>query len=472
MIYMKKHSNSIRTYLVYDGRLYKIGKSGNPLERVKGLRTGNVSVEMICYGDGISEEALHALFHHKRVNGEWFALSTEEVDEASRLIKGEGYPEERLEAMVSQFARWVDRPWNYYDVEHVAKALCLMPEIIAPYWPRVEAILRMNLIKRAEEKEKEKRERQAKINPFKKWDNSYNIEQKQMLLKWGFIPFEFNIPLDDGGMFWTIAKQKNCEFYTSNRWGYDAGKKRFVHFDFLDKYLTQHINTIEKKIDWKTLMDSHQTNMPDVTGEKTVDRLAQQGQDPEFTPEILKWIKRQPRIPPMAEANIRQPTSDMYGRIYSLDPTDERVENDLFEMSMKFTTTSGHLFENVSCEIRANTWSEALHFIQREIKLHAKGMERIFDFYAFHGPKGSKEVWTPEEYGFNFSQVLNHSIEKYDRTYCANYASDIRSMAYVPCGPNVTLRLELASSSPVNESDLRMILPDVSFIEMAAPLNE
>lgn len=76
-------SDKMYTYLMFDGRYYKIGQSKNPQKRLKTLRTANPSIGMICYGTGISENALHKKYAHLRVSGEWFDLK----GAASRVAK-------------------------------------------------------------------------------------------------------------------------------------------------------------------------------------------------------------------------------------------------------------------------------------------------------------------------------------------------------------------------------------------------
>ena len=78
------------TYLIFDGRLYKIGKSKDPIKRLKSLRTSNPFVEMVCYGSGVSEKYLHELLFRDRVKLEWFQLDEAKLATVKRLIeKGE-----------------------------------------------------------------------------------------------------------------------------------------------------------------------------------------------------------------------------------------------------------------------------------------------------------------------------------------------------------------------------------------------
>ena len=74
-------------YLMTDGFLFKIGKSANPKQRLKGLKTANVDIELIDYSDKIEESTLHHLFKAKRVHGEWFDLYKHEVESILTMFK-------------------------------------------------------------------------------------------------------------------------------------------------------------------------------------------------------------------------------------------------------------------------------------------------------------------------------------------------------------------------------------------------
>lgn len=80
------------TYLMFDGQYYKIGQSTQPEKRLKQIKTGNLNVELLCYGDKITEKYLHTRFYQNRINGEWFYLSNEQLQKAIQLIQyGENY---------------------------------------------------------------------------------------------------------------------------------------------------------------------------------------------------------------------------------------------------------------------------------------------------------------------------------------------------------------------------------------------
>ena len=75
------------TYLMFDGVLYKIGKSINPENRFKQIKTSNPNVRLICYGNAVTEKYMHDRYYRSRVKGEWFKLNEEQLKNAIRLIK-------------------------------------------------------------------------------------------------------------------------------------------------------------------------------------------------------------------------------------------------------------------------------------------------------------------------------------------------------------------------------------------------
>lgn len=79
-----------KTYILSDSNigLYKIGKSENIKDRIKSLSTGNVYINLVAYIDVDIERELHERFERKRLQGEWFRLSKEEIDE---VIKEYGF---------------------------------------------------------------------------------------------------------------------------------------------------------------------------------------------------------------------------------------------------------------------------------------------------------------------------------------------------------------------------------------------
>ena len=82
----------VYTYLMYDGTIYKIGKSKEPYKRLAQLRIANVNCSLICYGDAVSESAMHALYKSYAVGGEWFSLTPELRDEViGKICSGGDY---------------------------------------------------------------------------------------------------------------------------------------------------------------------------------------------------------------------------------------------------------------------------------------------------------------------------------------------------------------------------------------------
>ena len=71
-------------YVLRGGELYKIGRSANPKARIKSLSTVSpVALEVICLSqthDMVGVEIqLHERFADKRQQGEWFALTDDDV---------------------------------------------------------------------------------------------------------------------------------------------------------------------------------------------------------------------------------------------------------------------------------------------------------------------------------------------------------------------------------------------------------
>jgi len=81
VIESKPKPKKIKTYLLkHDNELYKIGKSINPKNREKTLQAEDPNLELI-HVIGINvESSFHEIFKEKRVRGEWFKLSKEDVE--------------------------------------------------------------------------------------------------------------------------------------------------------------------------------------------------------------------------------------------------------------------------------------------------------------------------------------------------------------------------------------------------------
>lgn len=72
-----------RVYLISDGRNVKIGKSLDPKRRLRSLQTARSETELtllgVIPGGHKVETLLHRKYREKRRNGEWFALTSEDV---------------------------------------------------------------------------------------------------------------------------------------------------------------------------------------------------------------------------------------------------------------------------------------------------------------------------------------------------------------------------------------------------------
>jgi hypothetical protein len=74
MVEKYKIINDSKTYLMYDGKNYKIGRSINPNKRLLELKTASPNIKLIKECEFIAEKFLHELFCSSNVGGEWFEL--------------------------------------------------------------------------------------------------------------------------------------------------------------------------------------------------------------------------------------------------------------------------------------------------------------------------------------------------------------------------------------------------------------
>ena len=82
--------NEDNTYLLYNGKNYKIGHSVNIKSRLVSLRTGSdTHIELIgCSVGGIDlEKELHYKYSSKKIKREWFDLNNSEVQEILNIFK-------------------------------------------------------------------------------------------------------------------------------------------------------------------------------------------------------------------------------------------------------------------------------------------------------------------------------------------------------------------------------------------------
>lgn len=75
-----------KTYLMTDGETgaTKIGKSINPPKRERTLQSEKKEISLLMICDSDIEKKLHQRYSHKRIRGEWFNLSRQDIAE---LIK-------------------------------------------------------------------------------------------------------------------------------------------------------------------------------------------------------------------------------------------------------------------------------------------------------------------------------------------------------------------------------------------------
>lgn len=76
--------NNQRVYLMFDKNtgFYKIGKSNNAVKRETTLAAQLPLIELVCVIDStnVTEKSLHHVYKTKRVRGEWFNLTQEDVE--------------------------------------------------------------------------------------------------------------------------------------------------------------------------------------------------------------------------------------------------------------------------------------------------------------------------------------------------------------------------------------------------------
>lgn len=72
---------SIKTYVMIDttNNLYKIGKSVNPIVRERTLQSEKPTIELYLVCNSDIENILHFKYKNKRVRGEWFSLTQDDL---------------------------------------------------------------------------------------------------------------------------------------------------------------------------------------------------------------------------------------------------------------------------------------------------------------------------------------------------------------------------------------------------------
>lgn len=76
------NKSHIKTYLIecQETKFIKIGRSENPRERLASLQCGSATkLKLIHVIDANIEQLLHSEFVNKRLHGEWFSISAEEI---------------------------------------------------------------------------------------------------------------------------------------------------------------------------------------------------------------------------------------------------------------------------------------------------------------------------------------------------------------------------------------------------------
>jgi hypothetical protein len=67
------------TYIIKTVDLYKIGRAVDPHKRIQSFECGNPYIEIVKIMKGNHESYLHRKFSDKRVKGEWFRLTDEDI---------------------------------------------------------------------------------------------------------------------------------------------------------------------------------------------------------------------------------------------------------------------------------------------------------------------------------------------------------------------------------------------------------
>jgi hypothetical protein len=86
-----KDDKKLYTYLMcdYNNGRYKIGKSNNPNYREKTLQSEAPLIKLVtyCNSDLITEKELHKLYETKRIRGEWFNLTKDDVGKIIKMMQ-------------------------------------------------------------------------------------------------------------------------------------------------------------------------------------------------------------------------------------------------------------------------------------------------------------------------------------------------------------------------------------------------
>jgi len=69
----------MKTYLMYDGKYFKIGKSNNPEKRLSQIKTANPDCMILKTSNKNIEEYLHKKYIKHRYKGEWFWITKSKI---------------------------------------------------------------------------------------------------------------------------------------------------------------------------------------------------------------------------------------------------------------------------------------------------------------------------------------------------------------------------------------------------------
>ncbi len=86
----------IYTYIIKTNDLYKIGKAKNVESRLHSFKCGNPYIEHVKTIDGNYEAYLHKHYKDKRITGEWFRLTEEDIANIDQIVASAGEREDRF----------------------------------------------------------------------------------------------------------------------------------------------------------------------------------------------------------------------------------------------------------------------------------------------------------------------------------------------------------------------------------------
>lgn len=69
----------MKTYLIYDGRYFKIGRSLDIEKRLKSIKSHNPDATLLCLTDGDIEYEIHSKYQEYNYHNEWFFIPDDEI---------------------------------------------------------------------------------------------------------------------------------------------------------------------------------------------------------------------------------------------------------------------------------------------------------------------------------------------------------------------------------------------------------